>query len=249
MIKAITFDLWYTIVIDDSDETKRAEHVLPTKVEARRKSFNAEVSQHHPTLEAAKIDAAWEAANAWFRHCWKVEHHTPGIAERVSRAFDVLQVAPTPGFDALVAHLGEMEVEIPPDLVPGIQACLEALKGQYKIGIVSDAIVTPGSGLRKILENHGLLDYFDCFVFSDEAGAAKPDRKVFDVAAAGLGVAVEEIAHIGDREGNDIAGPLGVGAKAVLYTGAIDRGSDNTAAHLVVSHHRDLPAALERLGR
>ena len=35
-IKAITFDLWDTLVVDDSDEAKRAEHGLRSKFDERR---------------------------------------------------------------------------------------------------------------------------------------------------------------------------------------------------------------------
>ncbi|MFT6562644.1 MAG: putative hydrolase of the HAD superfamily, partial [Limisphaerales bacterium] len=35
-IKAITFDLWDTLVIDDSDEAKRSEQGLRSKFDERR---------------------------------------------------------------------------------------------------------------------------------------------------------------------------------------------------------------------
>ena len=45
-IKAITFDLWDTLVVDDSDEAKRAERGLRSKFDERRhllwEALNAE---------------------------------------------------------------------------------------------------------------------------------------------------------------------------------------------------------------
>jgi putative hydrolase of the HAD superfamily len=140
-----------------------------------------------------------------------------------------------------------MEVDLPPRLAPGAREVLEALHGSYRLGIVSDAIVTPGAQLREILAGYDLLRFFDVTVFSDEAGASKPDPRVFHVAAAGLGVDVTEIAHIGDRDANDIAGPHAAGAKGVLYTGVVDRGASPTA-DAVCTHHDDLPAILAALG-
>ena len=61
---------------------------------------------------------------------------------------------------------------------------------RYPLGIVSDAVVTPGLQLRRILQELGLLHYFAVCVFSDEAGASKPAASVFHRAAAGLGVPV-----------------------------------------------------------
>ena len=197
----------------------------------------------------AAAEAAVEAANARFRHHWKVEHHTPCVSDRLAVGFEVLGIARTPGFDALVGAWENMEVQIPPDLVPGIGDCLEALHQSVKIGIISDAIVTPGVGLRQILGDYGLLRHFDHFVFSDEAGAAKPAPRVFDLACAGLGVAPGELLHIGDREANDIAGPVAYGAHCVLYTGAIDRRApgETTQADAVVSHMAQMPAAIARV--
>ena len=47
MIRAITFDLWDTIVIDDSDEPKRAAQGLSSKPVARETLFIEEVRAHH----------------------------------------------------------------------------------------------------------------------------------------------------------------------------------------------------------
>lgn len=248
MVRAVTFDFWDTIVVDDSDEPKRAAAGMPAKSEARRQLFVAEVLAHHPEVGEAAAAAALEAANAWFRHAWKVEHQTPSLDARLFKGFEELGLGRTPGFDAMVEAYASLEVETPPDLAPGIREALETLSGDYKIGIVSDAIVTPGSHLRKVLEHYGLLDYFEVFVFSDEAGASKPDRKVFDVAADGFGCEVAEIVHIGDREYNDIGGPVGCGAMSVLYTGAIDRGHvPTTQATVVCEHHQDLAGLIAAL--
>jgi putative hydrolase of the HAD superfamily len=142
-----------------------------------------------------------------------------------------------------------MEVEIPPSLVPGIEDCLRSLHGRYKIGIISDAIVTPGSGLRQILRDYGLFQYFDHFVFSDEAGASKPAARVFDLATSGLGVSAGELAHVGDRPGNDIAGPNAYGSHSVLYTGVVDRRAEgDPVPSVVVSHMANLATAVESIG-
>ena len=92
-----------------------------------------------------------------------------------------------------------------------------------------DAIVTPGTGLRQILDTHGLLHFFDVFIFSDEAGAAKPSPVVFRQAISGFDIEPGELIHIGDRETNDVEGPIDFGSMGVLYTGVIDRGGSQKA--------------------
>ena len=244
---AITFDLWDTLVIDDSDEPRRAAAGLQPKPIARAARFAALLAHAQPDRPAAQVQAAWDHAQEAFRHAWKVEHHTPGVAWRLQQAFEHLGIDAPDGTDACVADIEAMEVRFAPDPAPHAVAVLRALHGRYPLAIISDAIVTPGRLLREVMHQHGLARYFDAFIFSDEAGAAKPARAVFDQAAAALGVPVTGLVHVGDREPNDIAGPHGVGARAVLYTGVIDRGSATSAADLICADHRDLPAQLSAL--
>jgi putative hydrolase of the HAD superfamily len=58
---------------------------------------------------------------------------------------------------------------------------------------------------------------------------------------------VHELVHIGDREHNDIAGPKDLGARAILLTAAIDRGSNNTRADAVCTQAGQLAAAIATL--
>ena len=245
---AVTFDFWDTIVVDDSDEPKRAAKGLPPKARAREALFINEILAHHPHLGPRFVTSAFVHANERFRHHWKVEHRTPSVGDRLREGLAYLEVGETPGFADMVGQYEALEVECAPDLADGIQDCLEALSGRYGLGIISDAIVTPGKGLRQILKEYGLLHYFQHTVFSDEAGAAKPAARVFELACEGLDCAPQNLVHVGDREANDIAGPVAYGARSVLYTGVIDRGtSQTTEADAVCTHLRELPAIVDRL--
>jgi putative hydrolase of the HAD superfamily len=124
---------------------------------------------------------------------------------------------------------------------------LKTLSTRYTLGIISDAIHTPGRGLRKLLERENLLQYFKHCIFSDEAGASKPSPRVFEQAARKLKTPLSQIVHVGDRESNDIAGPLAMGMQAILYTGLIDRGSQNTQATVICRNFADLPEILQQL--
>lgn len=245
MLKAVTFDFWDTIVADGTDEPKRADAGEPPKAVAQRRLFVQEVSTHHPELPLERINAAFDHMNQWFVQAWKVGHHTPHISERVLEGYRHLGIMPSPGFDHMVQALARMEVVFLPDLAPGIIDCLAVLKDRYKLGIISDTITSPGTSLREMLERYGLKDCFDALIFSDEVGASKPAPAIFAAAMEALGLDdPAQLAHVGDREANDIAGPLAFGAHAVLYTGIKDRGSHNTKASGICAHHRDLPALL-----
>jgi len=255
MIQAITFDFWDTLFVDDSDEPERAARGLAPKPVARRAAFVQAVLAAYPAVGEAAAGAAMDHADAWFRRCWKIEHHTPSVTRRLEVALDRLGVAPPQGWAALVASLEEMEARIPPRPVPGAAEALAALAARWPLGVVSDAIFTPGRCLRRVLEANGLLRYFtpSAVVFSDEAGAAKPAPAVFERAAAGFRAAgvdcyVGGLVHVGDREANDVDGPLAAGARGVLFTGAVDRrGGAPTRAAAVCDDLRALPAILAGL--
>jgi putative hydrolase of the HAD superfamily len=247
LIKAITFDFWDTIVKDDSDEPKRAARGLAGKAETRLQLLTSEITYHHPHFKSSQVREAFDYANNRFRHHWKVEHFTPSVNKRFQKAYAFLKIDPTPGFADVVRKIEAMEVEIRPDFAPGIHEVLLELARDYKLGIISDVIHTPGRGLRQILERAGLLQHFSHWVFSDEAGASKPAPSVFEQASAGLGVPLNQIAHVGDRESNDIAGPLAMGMAAILYTGVIDRGSARTQATAICRNYAELPGLIKQM--
>lgn len=245
-VLAVTFDLWDTLVIDDSDEVQRAARGLPTKVVARRECFRRLVHEASPELTADQADQAWDTANAAFRKWWKQEHHTPPVSRRLDVGLKALGLARPDGYDAAVHELSTMEVEIPPDLLPGAAEALAALAARYPLAIISDSIVTPAKGLRQILENHGLAKFFATTCFSDEVGASKPDPRPYHAAARALGVNVRGLVHVGDRQETDVDGAHAVGARAVYFTGAVDRGPHT--ADVLCTDLRQLPDLIAALG-
>jgi len=248
MTPAITFDLWDTLLADDSDEPVRAARGLPPKATARRDAFVTSVTRHS-TVDRATAAAAWNQAWTWFEHQWKVDHLTPTVAERVDVALTTLGQPRPADFDALVSWLETMERQPGPDLVEGCAPAIHQLSQHYSLGIISDTTTTPGRVLREILADHGLLSCFSHCVFSDEVRHAKPSIAVFEHAAAGLGVTPRHLVHIGDREAHDIDGARAAGARSILFTAAVDRGSAHTRADAVCDRFDALPALLAELTR
>ena len=247
MIRAITFDLWDTVIHDDSDEPKRAAAGLPSKREARR-ALVRDALAAHSAVPGEIVDAACDVTDAAFSKVWHDQHVTWSVAERLSVLLGGLgRTLPEAVLADVTAQIEEMELEIMPDPVPGIGDAIEALAARYPLAVVSDAIHSPGRCLREWLERHGLLRHFDAFAFSDEVGRSKPHPDMFHRAAAGLGVDVSEMLHVGDREHNDVRGPHALGMKAILFTATRDRDRAGSAADAVCSRAADLPAAVGRL--
>ncbi len=247
MIKGVTFDLWDTMVRDESDEPVRAAKGLRSKKAERRHLLWEALNAVEP-IEEAVVELAYNVGDAAFNRVWHQQFVTWTIAERLDVIIKGLgRSLPDADFARLVAAHEVMEVEIAPDTIEGIAEALADLAGRYKLCVVSDTIVTPADGLRAVLEKHGIKQYFSGFAFSDEVGHSKPHRAMFDKAAAELDLKLDELVHIGDRDHNDVKGPQGLGMKAVLFTAARAHDKDTTSAEAVCERHADLPGIIDSL--
>ena len=247
MVKAITFDLWDTVIHDDSDEEKREAQGLASKREARR-ALALTVLQRSAPLEETALRAAYDTMEAAFTRVWHDQHVTWTVDERISVLLGGLgRALPDDHRAELVRGLEEMEVTVAPDPIAGIGEAIAALAGSYKLGVVSDAIYSPGRCLREWLEMHDLKQHFDAFAFSDEVGHSKPHRDMFASVASQLGVEIHDMLHIGDRDHNDVKGPHALGMKAVLFTATRDRDKEHTTADAVCARAADLPATIQQL--
>ena len=247
MIRAITFDLWDTVIHDNSDEPKRTAAGLPSKREARR-ALVRDALADHSSVPAGVVDAAYDVADAAFNKVWHDQHVTWSVGERLSVLLRGLgRELPEAVLAEVTARIEEMELEVMPDPVPGIGNAIETLAERYPLAVVSDAIHSPGRCLREWLERHGLLHHFSAFAFSDEVGRSKPHPDMFHQAAAGLGVDVSEMLHVGDRDHNDVRGPHALGMKAILFTATRGRDRTGSTADAICERTADLPATVERL--
>ncbi len=249
MIKAISFDLWDTVIHDNSDEPKRAAKGLRSKNEERRHLVWEALDRHEP-MPYEKVALAYDVMEAAFNHVWHDQHITWTVRERVQVLLNGLRrTLPDDDFAAVVTGHEEMEIAIAPDAIAGMDRAIAELSRRYKLCVVSDAIVTPGRNLRKWLEMHALKDHFSAFAFSDEVGRSKPHPEAFAAAARQIGVELTEMVHVGDRDHNDIKGPQSLGMKAVLFTATRDRDKDTTSADAICERPEDLPAIIDRLAR
>lgn len=86
-------------------------------------------------------------------------------------------------------------------LYPESQEVLQALHGRYKLGIIANQ----SAGTEERLVQFGIRDYLDVVVASAEAGVAKPDKRIFELALSQAGCSASEACMVGDRLDNDIA--------------------------------------------
>jgi len=124
-----------------------------------------------------------------------------------------------------------------PDTVPG----LDALRGHYRLGLLSNGSRLP--------ETVGLAAYFEAVVFAQDHRVAKPDKGIFEVVQRELGVGPEVCVLVGDHPVNDVAGARGAGWHAVWIdrNGATPFPGDGPEPDAVVTALTELPDVLRRL--
>ena len=99
------------------------------------------------------------------------------------------------------------------ELVPAeVRSALEALKGRYRMSVVSNANGT----VRDKLERVGLAGYFEAILDSHEEGVEKPDPRIFRRAMERTGARPESSLYIGDFYHIDVVGARAAGMDAVL---------------------------------
>ena len=84
-------------------------------------------------------------------------------------------------------------------LYPEAAAVLEALRGRYRLGMVSNF----DRRLYPVLEQLRVREWFETIVISSELGVDKPDGRMFAAALEALGVAPGETVHAGDDPEQD----------------------------------------------
>lgn len=96
-------------------------------------------------------------------------------------------------------------------LYPESREVLQSLYGIYKLGIIANQ----SAGTEERLVQFGIREYFDVIVSSAEAGVAKPDRSIFELALSQAGCTAAEACMVGDRLDNDIVPAVEMGMSAV----------------------------------
>jgi len=239
-VRALTIDFWNTMVVSRKNgprrQAQRIEHLLRVVHAAR------------PDLSEAVIEEAYHEASRRFQATWRTQHTTPTTSELIHGIWQVLNLTvPEHEHGETVRVFEEGILFGPPDLAEGLEEALAWAAENYRLGIISDTMFSPGRVIRRLLARRNLLHFFDAFVFSDETGFSKPDVRAFSQAGTALGVAEHEIAHIGDLRRTDVAGARQAGLKAILFTGIHEDAEATPAPDAVLPHWNTLADVLTHL--
>jgi putative hydrolase of the HAD superfamily len=99
-------------------------------------------------------------------------------------------------------------------LFPKTPSTLIYLKSKgYHLGVISDGITI--KQWEKLIRL-GLHHFFDEVVTSEEAGVAKPDERIFQLALDRMGCQAQKSIMIGNKFDKDILGAINIGMSAIL---------------------------------
>ena len=110
------------------------------------------------------------------------------------------------------AYLAEMPKQM--KLVPGAKEVLDHLHHRYKMAIITNGFREVQA--EKLLQT-GLRLYFEKLFISEEIGAQKPHRLIFEHAVKSMNASKKKSLMIGDSWDADIVGAMQFGMDQVYY--------------------------------
>jgi len=247
-IAAVTIDLWGTLFLDGpaADERYRRERLLRIAETLAERGIEVPI---------ASLARGYEESRRQLVRIWRemrdvpVERHATLLLQAVDSALP--RRLDADGLAAVAWAYASPALDAPPPLDPGAAAALGKLADRgLAVCLVSNTLRTPGSVLRRILDNAGLLDSFAGMVFSDECGFRKPNPAIFHCALKKLGVAAARVVHVGDDARLDVEGGHLANIR-VIQIGQIGRVDDgrpfSNAPDACIEGLSRLPAAVDWL--
>ncbi|HSY47558.1 MAG TPA: HAD family hydrolase [Thermoanaerobaculia bacterium] len=238
MLKAISFDLWETLLTDTPELSRRQERLRLERMErvlAERGVGGTAGRTSDRT--SVQIEQAYRAL--WHR-ChelyWSRDEDIP-CRVQIEHFLEELGLDAATFDEASLAALEEVyagaAIDVLPSVVPGAHEVVAGLRARgYRIGLISNTGRTPGYALREILDRVGLASSIDAMVYSNEHGACKPRPSIFATLREALGVAYDEMMFVGDNLYVDVHGAQRLGITGVHF----DPPSRGTAIAPHVDH-------------
>lgn len=200
MIKAVTFDLWGTLILDSSQYERNLARKREDLLYA---ALGGKASRED-------IRVAMDCARSGIEKMRETMKDVP-----TSEHIRLLQAFLKVDSDLEHAYAGAILCMLP-SLNPYSHEVLTRVKSIAKVGLISNTGITPGRVLRKALSDLGIWSLFDVGLFSNEVGYLKPHPKIFKEASRELGVSLNEMLHVGDDRITDIEGASAVGMHTLL---------------------------------
>jgi putative hydrolase of the HAD superfamily len=223
MIRAVTFDLWLTLIWD----SKELEEYRKLRRMLNFHRFVNRVSSKGKSLERVDFNSIRLSTEKLGVQVNEIYDKGRDVSpeDRGRMMFELLGIK----FDSSEAR--ELELQAGrilsdagyyrryPHLNPEAGPVLRALKKRnLKVGLISNAARSSRT-YRRMLNSYGIGKYFDALTISCEVGYLKPAREIFHDSMTKLSVEPHEAIHVGDLFKADVVGAVSFGMHAAHYTG------------------------------
>lgn len=210
----VSFDLWLTL-IKSHPEFKHGRNAL------FRDYFAINKSVEEIAAVIRRFDILTNAINE--KVCRNF--HTHEIYYLILDALGVdINVVTTGQLEGFYTETEALLMQYKPQLLQdNIPKLLQHIQAQGKtINILSNTAFIKGRSLRKVLDYHGIGQYFAFQAYSDETGYSKPGKEMYQYAYDNIlklgDIKKEEVLHVGDNVVSDYNGALKFGFDAHLLT-------------------------------
>ena len=231
-IKAVTFDLWETLLFEKNGWNLR-------RTDARCENLAKTLDKFGVKISVKQLALAFRKMTPWLESVWEMNcevTHLDQIRFIIKTASKGLVTVKEEWIEDLSSAYVSPLFEVAPYLNPDTPRVLKWLKDRNKlVGLICNTGLTPGYGLRMFLRREGIAKYFNLMLFSDKAGIRKPDPRIFQIVTQRLKVKPCDIVHIGDNLKSDVWGAKNAGFKAIYLSTEVgrDRMAESDPASLV----------------
>lgn len=229
MIRAVTFDFWNTLYIEDpAAEPRRQERrvaMLQAFFAAAGREVSVEAARAALDGAAREVDRLWSTEQRALSHGEMGQFLAQGLGFRIGEKEGLV----------LAEAVSQVTVQHPPMPADGAGELLGRLRGKARVGLISDTGLTQGPHLKEVMANHGLAECIEHFTWSDQTLTTKPAARQFLFTLHMLGAQPSEAVHIGDLVHTDIKGAAAVGMRSILLSPGApgeSRGADAVVARL-----------------
>ena len=209
MLRALTFDYWDTLYEGGA---------LPERVALRRTAVGALLGAYGQALPEEQLRTLYEESGREAERWWSEEHRGYTTNDRLRWILERAAVKPRDGCEHVAAAADAVDnalLILPPAMLAGAWRMLRTLRRHYTLAVISDTGFASGRAQDRLLEKDGARGFFGATIYSMDVGHAKPRPEIFQTAVSTLGVAPDEILHVGDNERTDVRGALAAGFRAI----------------------------------
>lgn len=186
------------------------------------------VTAHYSLEEMREHRAHYALLNPCYAHDFTAlrKHSLSEIAKQFDYPIDLAN----DGLSLFRQHRNK--VDLFEDSLPTISKLSE----HFKVGVITNG--------NADLEAIGLSENFDFIVTAEEAGAAKPDKRIFEFARNKVNLMGHELLYVGDHPTFDVLGAKSSGWKSLWFNPAAEKWEEQIKPDAEIQSLSELPGLL-----